>query len=194
MNSNGILTDKRPHVGPSYRLSNRLRRVLWNTVWLLLCRFTPPPLRRWRLFVLRLFGADVSFEANVYPDTKIWAPWNLRMATHATLGPGVNCYNASLVTLGERVIVSQGTHLCTASHDYNDPALQLFAKPICIESDAWVAAECFIGPGVTIGEGAILGARTVLFRDAPPNTIWIGNPATFKKNRPNSASKPLPEE
>jgi putative colanic acid biosynthesis acetyltransferase WcaF len=188
LNTDGILNDKKPFVGPSYRTSNRLLRLLWSVVWLLLCRCSPRPLHRFRLLVLRAFGAQVSLAAYVYPDTKIWAPWNLRLARHATLGPGVNCYNPSLIELGERSVVSQGTHLCTASHDYNDPAFQLFAKPIRIAAGAWVAAECFIGPGVTVGEQAILGARTVLFHDAPPHTIWVGNPAIFKKHRPQPAS------
>jgi putative colanic acid biosynthesis acetyltransferase WcaF len=188
LGNDGILNDKKPFVGPSYRLGNRLLRSLWNVVWLLLCRCSPRPLHRWRLLVMRMFGADVSFEAYVYPDTRIWAPWNLRMARHSTLGPGVTCYNPALVALGERAVVSQGTHLCTASHDYNDPAFQLFSRPICIDAGAWVAAECFIGPGVTVGDQAILGARTVLFHDAPANTIWVGNPATFKKDRPRPAS------
>jgi putative colanic acid biosynthesis acetyltransferase WcaF len=183
-----ILEDKKPFVGPSYSLVNRLRRVLWIAACALLFRYTPPPLHRWRLWVLRIFGARVSLESSVYPSVVIWAPWNLTMERQATLGPRVNCYNPAPVYVGEQAIVSQGTQLCTASHDYNDPAFQLFAKPIRIERSAWVAAECFIGPGVTVGEQAVLGARTVLFHDVPAFTIWIGNPAVFKKNRPRSNS------
>jgi putative colanic acid biosynthesis acetyltransferase WcaF len=128
-------------------------------------------------------------QANVYPSATIWAPWNLIMEKQASLGPHVNCYNPALVSLGERAVVSQGAHLCTASHDYNAPSFQLFAKPIRIERFAWVAAESFIGPGVTVGEGAVIGARAVLFSDAPRYTVWFGNPATLKKTRsPNAVS------
>jgi putative colanic acid biosynthesis acetyltransferase WcaF len=186
-----MLEEKEPFVGPSYSLGNRLRRVLWIATCALLFRYTPPPLHRWRLRILRIFGAQVSLESYVYPSAVIWAPWNLAMERHATLGPRVNCYNPAPVYLGERAVVSQGTQLCTASHDYNDPAFQLFAKPIRIERAAWVAAECFIGPGVTVGEEAVLGARTVLFHDVPPSTVWIGNPAVFKKPR-TRANSPTP--
>jgi len=186
-----IVEDKKPFMGPSYSFGNRLRRVLWQTVHLLLFKYTPPPMHRWRTRLLRIFGAHVSPESYVYPSVTIWAPWNLVMERHATLGRQVTCYNPAPVYLGEQAVVSQGTHLCTASHDYNDPAFQLFAKPIRIERSAWVAAECFVGPGVTVGEGAVLGARTVLFRNAPPFTIWVGNPAVFKKERlcPDSSAK-----
>jgi putative colanic acid biosynthesis acetyltransferase WcaF len=122
--------------------------------------------------------------AYVYPSTVIWAPWNLVLERQATLGRGVNCYNPAMISVGEQAVVSQGAHLCTASHDYNDPSFQLFARPIRIGKRAWVAAESFIGPGVTVGDGAVVGARAVLFTDAPEYTVWVGNPAVFKKKRP----------
>lgn len=184
MNRNAILDDKKPFVGASYGLQNRLCRALWSAAYALLFRHSPRPLHKWRLLLLRAFGARVSMEAYVYPSTIIWAPWNLAMARHATLGPDVNCYNPAPIQLDERAVVSQGSHLCTASHDYNDPAFPLFVKPIQVGPGAWIAAECFVGPGVCVGAGAVLGARTVLFRDAPDFTVWIGNPAACKKTRP----------
>jgi len=183
----GIRQDKTPFEGPSYSLGNRLLRVAWLIVVAILFRWSPVPFHRWRLLLLRAFGARVSMRASVYPSVTIWAPWNLIMEPQASLGPRVNCYNPAVVSVGERAVVSQGSHLCTASHDYDAPSFQLFAKPIRIERFAWIAAESFLGPGVTVGEGAVIGARAVLFSDAPPYTVWVGNPAVLKKKRSSHA-------
>jgi putative colanic acid biosynthesis acetyltransferase WcaF len=179
----GIRTGKKAYEGASYTLSNRLSRLTWQIVSMLFFRPSPVPMHWWRAALLRLFGARVARGAAIYPTVIVWAPWNLEMKRRSTLGRGVTCYNPALVSVGEEAVVSQGSHLCAASHDYNDPSFQLFAKPIQIGDRAWVGAECFVGPGVTIGEGAVLGARAVLFSDAPAWTVWIGNPAELKKAR-----------
>ncbi len=87
------------------------------------------------------------------------------------------------ISLGERVVVSQRAHLCAGTHDVRDPNFQLVARPIRIGDQAWVAAEAFVGPGVSVGEGCVIGARAVLMRDAEPWTIYAGNPATPIKKR-----------
>ena len=62
-------------------------------------------------------------------------------------------------------------------NDYDEPNMPLRRPPITIEDDAWVAADAFVGPDVTIGRGAILGARGCAFKDLDPWTIYGGNPA-----------------
>jgi putative colanic acid biosynthesis acetyltransferase WcaF len=157
--------------------SGRLRRSLWNLVWLLLYRPSPTPLHGWRRMLLRLFGAAIGEGAHPYPSARIWAPWNLEMGEGSCLAPGVDCYSVHRVTLGDRAIVSQRASLCSATHDHNDPAFPLVTAPIAIEADAWVAAEAFIGPGVTVGRGAVVGARAVVMRDVAGWTVVAGNPA-----------------
>jgi putative colanic acid biosynthesis acetyltransferase WcaF len=89
----------------------------------------------------------------------------------------------AVVELKREAVVSQGTHLCAGSHDIDDPNLQLITKPITIGERAWIAAEAFVGPGVTVGEGAVLGARGVAFRDLEAWTVYAGNPAAAKRRR-----------
>ena len=55
--------------------------------------------------------------------------------------------------------------------------MTLTTAPITIMDHAWVAADAFVGPGVTVGEGAVVGARASVFRDVPPWTVVGGNPA-----------------
>jgi len=153
-----------------------------------LFRPTPPPLHGWRRMLLRGFGANIAEGCHIYSDARVWAPWNLHMASQACLGPRVICYSMAPIYLGERAIVSQGAHLCTGSHDYASPSFHLIAKPITIGADAWVCAEAFVGPGVQIGEGAVIGARAVVIRSQPAWTVCAGNPACPLKPRPHPHS------
>lgn len=169
--------------GASFSLGNRLFRVAWGISWLLLARWTPPPLHGWRRRVVRLFGGQLEPGARLYGSTRIWYPPNLTMGRNALLGPRVNCYNQGRIRIGERAVVSQGAHLCASSHDISDPDFQLIVRPIAIEDRAWVAAEAFVGPGVTVGAGAVIAARAVLLRDAKPGGVYVGNPAEYRKQR-----------
>jgi putative colanic acid biosynthesis acetyltransferase WcaF len=163
--------------GASFGLGNRFYRVVWTAAWTLLCAWTPPPLHIWRRLVLNAFGGKIARSAHVYASARIWYPPNLVMAEHSCLGPRVICYNIAPVTLHEYAIASQGAYLCTGSHDLADSYFQLVAKPIVIGENGWIATEAFVGPGVTIGEGAVLGARGVTFKDLAPWSINAGNPA-----------------
>ena len=169
--------------GPSFSLQHRIFRAVWNITWCLLAAWTPPPLHRWRVWLLNCFGAQVHPTARVYGAARIWYPPNLTMGAQAVFGPGVNCYCMDRITVGEKAVVSQRAHLCGGTHDINDPDFQLQARPIVIGAGAWIAAEAFIGPGVTVGDYAVVGARTVLFRDAEPFGVYVGNPAVLLKHR-----------
>lgn len=184
-----VLKNVDPYTQPSFSLQNRLARIAWGIVYTLLFRTSPRPLHSWRSFLLRFFGAKLGKGCHVYPKAQIWAPWNLVMADYAGIADDVNCYSIAVVSLGKKVVVSQGTYLCTGTHDYEDPNFQLHAKPIYIESNAWLCAESFIGPGVTIGEGAVIGARSVVTKDMPAWTVCAGNPC--KPIKPRIVKKSL---
>lgn len=166
------------HGGPSFPLGNRIERALFRVTWATLAWLVPPPFGwGWRRMLLRMFGASIAGTARVYPSARIWLPRNLAMAEWAALGPGVQCYNMAAISLGEGAIVSQRAFLCGGDHDILDPSHQLVVRPIRIGAEAWIAAEAFVGPGVTVGERAVLGARGCATCDLPPGTIWAGNPA-----------------
>lgn len=169
--------------GASFSLGNRLLRLVWGMAWLLLARFTPPPMFGWRRLVLRSFGAKVAHGARVHASAVIWLPANLELGRNCLVGPSVRLYNQGRITVGAGSVISQGAHLCASSHDVSDPDFQLVLRPIFIGSGCWVAAEAFVGPGVTIGDGAVLGARGALFANAEPKGIYQGNPAVWIKLR-----------
>ena len=145
-----------------HTLKNKIGRLLWNIVWVLLFRCTPNAMNAWRVFLLRMFGARVGRYCVVKPSCRIWAPWNLAMGDYSCLGSGVNCYAVDAVVLQSNVTVSQQAFLCTASHDIADPHMELVTAPIFIGEGAWVAALAFVGPGVRIGAGAVVGACAVV--------------------------------
>lgn len=169
--------------GASFSLGNRLFRVVWMASWLVLARFTPPPLHGWRRLVLRLFGAKVARGARVHASVSIWHPGNLELGENALIGPGVRLYNQGHIRIGARTVISQRAHICASTHDVNDPHFQLQLRPIVIGDQCWVAAEAFVGPGVTMEDRSVLAARGVLFGNAAADGIYSGNPAVLLKQR-----------
>ena len=172
-----------PHHKPTFPLKNRLFRTGWRVVECTLFRLSPPNLFRYRNALLRAFGAEVHPHALIYPSVTIWSPGALTVGAGGCLGHRVRVYNIGRITIAARAIVSQDTSLCTGTHDYQDRAFPLYSRPITIREDAWVCAEAFIGPGVTIHEGAVVGARSVVTRDMPAWTVCAGNPCRPLKPR-----------
>ena len=173
--------------GPSFSRANRIYRAVWQLTWLVAARWTPAPLHAWRRFILRRFGAKVGSSATVYGDVTIWSPANIEIGDTASLGHGVRLYSMARIKIGAFAVISQGAHLCAGTHNIDDPLFQIEARPITVGRNAWVAADAFVGPGVTLGEGAVLGARGCAFRDLKPWTVYVGNPAGELKSRRPSA-------
>jgi putative colanic acid biosynthesis acetyltransferase WcaF len=164
-------------------LRNRLGRALWTIAWFLLYRPSPWFCGAWRRALLRLFGAAVGEGAQPGARCRIWAPWNLTMGKYSCLANDVDCYSVAPVKLGAHVTVSQYAFLCTATHDYEDSEFRLITRPIEIGDYAWIGARAFIAPGVSVGEGAVVGATASVFHDVPKWTVVGGNPAKVIKQR-----------
>ncbi|MCP4835109.1 MAG: putative colanic acid biosynthesis acetyltransferase [Phycisphaera sp.] len=145
--------------------------------WLLLCRWTPGPANAWRLLVLKTFGCRISGRPFVAPTARIRVPWQLEMEDRACIGDGAEIYNLGECILRARCTVAQHGYLCGGSHDLAKRALPLIVAPIDIGQDAFLGAKAFVMPGVTIGEGAVVGAASVVVRDVMAWTIVVGNPA-----------------
>ena len=134
-----------PNPSP-HSFKNRLMRLVWGIVQATLFRFSPKPMLRWRVFLLKLFGAKVTYKSRIYPKAKIWGPWNLVMGDYATLADDVDCYCVDTITIGESTTISQYTYLCGATHEFEDIKNTLVPLPITIGSRVWIAADCFISP------------------------------------------------
>lgn len=169
--------------GPSFSLTNRIGRVIWSIVSLLLFRYSPNPLHSWRSTLLRMFGAKVGRGVHVYPKAKIWAPWNLELADECGIANGAILYSQDKIIIGRRAVISQGAHLVTGTHDYSKFEFPLITMPISIGDFAWIATEAFIHPGINIGRGCLIGARSVVTKDMPEWMICVGHPCKPIKER-----------
>lgn len=180
----------KPYVGQGcvtpYPMRDVLLRGLWTLVQATLFRWSPRPLHRFRVELLRLFGARIPEPGQVviFPTVKTVFPWKLTLQPRAMIGPDVRIYNLAPITLQYGANISQHTYLCAGTHDYLRWDMPLIAKPIVIGENVWIGAEVFVGPGVTIGELCVVGARSVVVRDLPPRKICVGHPCRPVKDRP----------
>jgi putative colanic acid biosynthesis acetyltransferase WcaF len=171
-----------------YTFRERVLRVLWNYVGQTLFRFTFHNWYGLRNGLLRLFGARVGSPVRLRPSVLIEQPWNLSIGDNSSVGDRAIVYCLGKVTIGAHVSVSQGAHLCAGSHDFRQPDMPLLRPPIVISDYAWVAADAFVGPNVTVGEGAVLGARGCAMKDLDPWSVYAGNPAVRVRERPRFKS------
>ncbi|MFN0010335.1 MAG: DapH/DapD/GlmU-related protein [Phycisphaerales bacterium] len=183
LRSRGGLVDAVPPQSSPLSLRNRLGRLAWTFVYRTLFRTSPEVLHGWRRMLLRLFGASLASTSRVYPTAKIWAPWNLTLAEFACIGRDVDCYNVMPIRIGARSTISQYTYLCGATHDYTKRDYPLIPLPITIGDDCWLAADVFVSPGITIGDGTVVGARSTVTKDLPPWVVAVGTPAKAIKKR-----------
>ena len=174
------LTDYKSELGKK----NKIKRLIWQIVWFLFAKPFPQRLANsWKIFLLKLFGAKLHKTAVVYSTAKIYAPWNLEMDEYACLAPQVDCYNVDKIFIGKHTTISQKSYLCTASHDISNGKFTLITSPIIIEEQVWVAAASYIGPGVIVKKGAVIGATTSVYKDVEPWNVVGGNPAKVLKIR-----------
>lgn len=170
-------------VSSPYTIREKFLQCLWRIVYLLFFRCSPRLCYGWRRFLLRRFGANIGRRVCIYPTVSIVMPWKLSVGDNSVIGPYVRCYDVGGISIGRNVVVSQYSHLCSSSHDYTSSTFRQTFQPIQIGDGSWICADAFVGPGVTVGEGAVVGARAVAVSDIEPWTIAAGNPAKFIKKR-----------
>jgi putative colanic acid biosynthesis acetyltransferase WcaF len=171
-----------PYLRPQTSLRNKIGRVLWKIVYLLLFRPTPRPLHAWRALVLRCLGARLGAHCHIYPRSQVWAPWNLVCEDGASIADDAIVYNVATVTLGSHAIISQQAYVCTATHDVDNPEFPMTTAPITLGRYAWVCARACVLPGIVLHDGAVLGLGSVATRDLEAWYIYAGVPA--RKIRP----------
>ena len=164
-----------PYDSP-WSVRQRIRILIWEYVWILLCVWTPKPFNFWRIWVLRCFGANIHGKPFVHQRARIQIPWNLTLHDRACLGDRANAYSLGPIVIHRHTTIAQEAYLCTGTHRFDHPSLALQTAKITIGPKVFVGARAFVMPGITIGEGAIIGAASVVTRDVAPMTICGGNP------------------
>lgn len=127
--------------------------------------------------LLRLFGANIGEKVIIRPTVRITYPWKLSIGENSWIGDHVDLYSLGEIDIGSNCVVSQKSYLCTGSHDYTKESFDIFQKKIVIENEAWLATDVFVAPGVVIGKGTLIGARSSVFSSVPSGKICVGSPA-----------------
>jgi putative colanic acid biosynthesis acetyltransferase WcaF len=166
-----------------YTSSEKIRRLLWNYLGQTAFRLTFHNWYAARRWLLRLFGAQIGAEVRLRPSVIVEQPWNLSIGPNSSIGDRAIIYCLGLVTIGRNVSISQGAHVCAGTHDHTKRELPLLRPPITIGDEVWIAADAFVGPGVRVGDGCVVGARSCVFHDLPPWKVCVGTPAKPVRDR-----------
>lgn len=156
---------------------------VWWLVQATLFACSPQFMYGWRRWLLTLFGAKVGAAVLIRPSAKITYPWKVKIGSNSWVGDDVVLYSLGEIEIGENAVISQRSYLCAGSHDYTQSDFPIYAKRICIGNQAWLATDVFVSPGVSIGDGVVVGARSSVFHDLPQNMVCVGSPAKPIKSR-----------
>jgi putative colanic acid biosynthesis acetyltransferase WcaF len=167
----------------NFRGKNAFIVQLWWLVEAILFRNSPQFLYGFRRFLLRLFGAKIGKKVIIRSTVKTTYPWKVSIGDYSWIGDDVVLYSLGDIEIGNNVVVSQKSYICTGSHDYLKKDFPIFAKKITLKNECWLATDVFVAPGVIIGEGTVVGSRSSVYNNLPANKVCIGNPAKVIKDR-----------
>lgn len=176
-------TAPRGHDFLAQSAGERLATIAWAIVRHTLFRWSPPPCSGWRRMLLRIFGARVDRTVHIAPSVRILLPWNLVIGPRVRIQPHVILHCMGRIEIGSGTLVSQYAHLCAGTHEYARPDMRIERRSITVGRDVWIAADAFVGPGVTLGDGCLLAARSSAFQDLPEAMVCIGEPAEARHGR-----------
>jgi putative colanic acid biosynthesis acetyltransferase WcaF len=176
-------------VGPYTRGRPGWLVLLWWWVQAIAFPLTPHPCNGLRVALLRLFGAQVGQGVVVRPSARITFPWRVTLGNHSWIGDHVVLYSLAPITIGHHCVISQHSYLCTGSHSLASPQFSLQTAPIVVGNGAWIATDCFIAPGVTIGANAVVGVRSTVLQSLPNQWVCMGTPCRPRYPRPQEAKK-----
>lgn len=161
----------------NFRGRNSIIVVLWWSIQSTLFAISPQPFFKWRVFLLRIFGAKIGKNVRIRSNVKVTYPWKVKIGNNCWIGDNCNLYSLGEITIGNDVALAHQVYLCTGNHNYSKVTFDILAEPIIIEDEVWLPNDVFVGPGVTIGKGCVVGARSTVLKDLPTGMICFGYPA-----------------
>ena len=170
------------HASP-WSLRERIGLLLWSIAWPVFCGWTPKPFNPWRLIWLRMFGCNIDGRPFVHQRARIQIPWHVTLHDRSCVGDRANLYSLAEIELGSKCVVAQEAYLCTGTHDFRHADMLLLTARIAVGMDAFVGARAFVMPGICIGDGAVVGACSLVTNNVEPRTVVAGSPARFLRSR-----------
>ena len=168
---------------PNFRGRSGITVQLWWIVQGTLFAMSPQFLYGWRRFLLRCFGAEIGKGVIIRPSAQITYPWKVKIGDFSWIGDDVVLYSLGDIIIGNNTVISQKSYICTGTHDYMKADFPILGKKIIIGDECWLATDVFVSPGVTINNGAVIGARSTVIKDLESNSVYVGSPVKFIKKR-----------
>ncbi len=178
-------------VPEGFRGRNKILVQLWYLVQGLFFKLSPHAFNGWRCVLLRAFGSRIGRNVRIRPSATITYPWNVTIGDNSYIGDEVVIYSLGQVSIGDHVSISYRAFLCTGTHDHNDVNFPLVIKAISVSSEAWIGADAFLAPGVNVGIGAVLGARSTALSDIPDYDVQVGTPSVSIGKRGQATILPV---
>lgn len=136
---------------------------------------------------LRVKFKKIGKNVMILQPTHISHPHKISIGNNVYLGPDCFISAEGGLTIGSNCSLSGGLLIYTWNHDYGKDVIpfgkEKVHKPVVIKDNVWIGSRVSIVPGVTIGEGAIIGLGSVVTKDVPDLAIVGGNPAKVIKFR-----------
>lgn len=170
-------------VPPGFRGRSAIQVQLWWLVECSLFRWSPQFMYGFRRLLLRAFGAKVGVGVVVRPSVRVTYPWNLTLGDYVWIGDDVVLYSLAPIKVGRNSVVSQKSYICAGDHDYTDVSFPIRGVPVTIGEENWIATDVFVAPGVTIGDGNVIGARSSVFSNIGDGMVCLGSPCRPVKPR-----------
>jgi len=148
----------------TFRGKSKIAVQLWWILQETLFAWSPQFLYEWRSFLL-------------------WYPWKVKIGDYSWVGESCVLYSLGNITVGSHVAISHRVYVNTGGHEYNKKTFDIFSKPVVIEDECWITHDVYVAPGVTIGKGTIVSARSSVLKDLPAGKVCIGTPAKPIKDR-----------
>ncbi len=156
---------------------------LWWVVQKLFFNSSPQFMYGWRRFLLKMFGAKIGKGVILRPSAHIQFPWKLSIGDYSWIGDEVVLYSLGNIEIGKNVVISQRSYLCAGTHDYTRLEFPILNPKIIIEDECWLATDVYVAPGITIGRGTVVGARSSIFKSLPGGKVCVGSPAKTIRDR-----------
>ncbi len=166
-----------------FSVKTKIMLHLWHLVNITLFRMSFFFMRKYRIFLLRLFGAKIDWSCSIERTVTIDGPWFLTMGRLSSLGDNAWLRCRAPVRIGEKCCVGKDVCIMTGSHKLSSPFFELITNPVVIGNNVWIATRAFIHKGTEIGDGCVVGACAVVSGRIEPWSVVGGNPAKFIKKR-----------
>jgi putative colanic acid biosynthesis acetyltransferase WcaF len=170
-------------VPASFRGKSKLSVQLWWIVQETLFAWSPQIFYQWRVMLLRLFGAKIGKHVKIRSSVTVTYPWLVSIGDYSWIGDDCVLYSLGNISIGKHVALAHQVYVNTGGHEYRKKTFDIFSKPVLIEDECWITNDVYIAPGVTIGKGTIVSARSSVFKDLPAGKVCVGTPAKPIKDR-----------